>query len=142
MLKNSKIGAWNVNFMLHTGDLFQWISPEDLQKMDGLKKSGNLKDWILAWSSVKPNELEINEETSIGTFHAVKRVAVELLLQMRNSSCQERNFSISASSDHQAKYLSKTFEAITIKTFAKNEIIFQDHPIHEQYKRHWLSKKS
>jgi len=138
MLRGSKNApSMAVSYMTNVMDVFDFLSVEDKRKMKALTQKADLKEWIMAWSSVKPNEDELDESSS-NTFYAVKRVAVELLLQMRNSSCQERSFSLSASSDHQSKYLSTTFDAVCIKSFAKNQAIFKNHATEEVYKRHWL----
>ena len=142
MLRGStNVSSITVSYMTQVNDVFDFLSKQDQEKMDNITRKADLKDWILAWSSVKLNEEmleDLQDESSLATFNAVKRVAVELLMQMRNSSCQERNFSLSASSDHQRKYLSTTHNAVTIKSFAKNRSIFKNHPTEPEYKRHWL----
>ena len=136
MLKGSN-DLMAVSYLTDTKEVFDYLSEEDKQKMILMPKKSDLKEWILTWSSVKPNK-ELDEKASY-TFHAVKRVAVELLLQMRNSSCQERNFSLNASSDLPSKYLSTTFDANVIKSFSKNQTIFKNHPIEVDYNRYWLN---
>jgi len=72
--------------------------------------------------------------TSLKTI-IVKRIIIELLMQNRSSSNQERNFSYAASADHQNKYLSKTFEASIINSFSKNLFIFKGLAIRDKVKR-------
>ena len=70
---------------------------------------------------MKPNEEISEDESSLKIFYAVKRIALELLIQMRNSSCQEQ-FSLSASSEHQSKFPSTT-AAVTIKSIKGSVVI-------------------
>ena len=65
----------------------------------------------------------------------VRRVIVELLMQNRSTSNQERNFSHAANSDSTNKYLSSTHEATCIKAFVKNLWIFKGLEIEEKVRR-------
>ena len=119
-------------------DIYKLLSEQSLQKMKQIEPKADLKDWIKTWAAVQPDAKQVNDAMSKKTFFAVRRVAVELLLQMRNSSCQERNFSLSATSDHQCKYLTRTFDAVLIKSFAKHEKLFKGHETEAEFNRHWL----
>lgn len=133
----TSIPSMAVTYMTEVKDVFDFLSKKDQEKMEEIAQKADLKEWIKVWSAVKHSE-DLDESSS-NTFYAVKRVIVELLLQQRNSSCQERVFSLSASSDHPTKYLSTTFHAVCIKSFAKNQRIFKNHvAVEADYNRHWL----
>lgn len=139
MLKdNGVVSPWSVALVTKHMDLYELLSEESREEMKKIEPKADLKDWIKTWASVQPDAKQVNDAMSKRTFYAVRRVAVELLLQMRNSSCQERNFSLSASADHQCKYLSRTFDAVLIKSFAKHEKLFKGHQTEAEFNRHWL----
>lgn len=123
---NEEVSGFALDSMLKsTNGFFDFIDDDTKKEMEQVRTyRTNLREILDLWRTAKPSRKM--SRADINAFIAIKRLIMELLLQKRHSSDQERYFSFLSAADRPVKYLSRSLSAVQIQAFYKNKELFAD----------------